>query len=253
MRPFLVGSFVSLLFTGDACIAASVTATSTCTVPPGGTTVVTANGCSATQVDQFNITNSASASAVGSYAIFGNSLSFSSATTATAVGDYPSPLGEASSANGTVAIAGDLATLGPLRTGILEITYAFDILQGAGADRASVSYSVAGFGISCNGGNFSVRCPPVGFGYPITFTTTIELGEILPFSADVEADAHDYLALGQGQAGGTATFQFFEADGTTPVDVYEVPEPPSSFLYGIGIFGLLALYWRRGPLAVNGR
>jgi hypothetical protein len=147
-----------------------------------------------------------------------------------------------SQANSSISVG--IATVGAVRPGFVLVT--FDALadKGDGEGGASETYSFdpevnAGVGV-CAGGIFSV-CD-YSFLEPFTLGTPFNLTETM----GVEARSTSY----SDQATTSAKFslQFFEADGTTPVNIEEVPivtpEPRSFALLFVGLMGLLGWAYR---------
>lgn len=123
-------------------------------------------------------------------------------------------------------------------------------LTTAGTDRAGIAQLHWNYGGS-PGGSSSVSFGPLSFsgsGYNASCCTPVfdfELGEPFILNLDTSANAFtepmDYLAGANASA--TLTLQFFEADGVTPVNLVETPEPGSVALLGVGLAGTFA--WRR--------
>jgi hypothetical protein len=119
---------------------------------------------------------------------------------------------------------------------------------------------LAGSGESFNGGaasgGASLKLGSMGCGVSIDYVectpgtdieVPIELGVPLQLSATAQSDAPFMLENGDGTGHIDVTATFYEADGTTPVSVFEAdpaatPEPATPVLTALG---LLALGWKR--------
>lgn len=146
-------------------------------------------------------------------------------------------------ANATATITDTIYIAGPVRPGFVELTCTGSIFcfssydGGAGGGAAFITLGSLG---TCEGYEEQLYCA-VGLERPI------ELGEPFQLSVKVEADGPGCAECDTGDgaaalSGITATF--YEANGTTPVSVFEAdppvatPEPGTSLLIAIGLLGL---------------
>jgi hypothetical protein len=159
--------------------------------------------------------------------------------------------------NGKVSITDTIDTAGPARAGFVEVTGTANGVNG-GAGGGGGDFSL---GSPVGGGGTSVQCGGLGTAFSC-YTgreIPIELGEPFYFSLEASADGPGCALCddGDGAINLYFTFAFYEANGTTPVSVFEAappatPEPATSFLMALG---LLALFARRvfcSPIKVEG-
>lgn len=149
-------------------------------------------------------------------------------------------------ARATVTLTDTIGTAGPVRAGFVELSCFFSCYSGndGGAGGGSASMTLGSLGCGGFGGQ-QADCP-TGVERPV------ELGEGVQLSVTAIADGPGCALcdVGEGSASFGVMATFYEANGTTPVSVYdadnplvvETPEPGTSFLIAIG---LLALFTRR--------
>ena len=212
----------------SAAMSASITLSTTCA--SGNNTVLGAGSCGVK-----NSTGSAGAQSLATFIVSSNTVTVDAITSATAsTGGNTATFGFAPfSASATVAITADLYTTGPVRQGYVEVSggsQTGDGGDGGGNSSYSVGSAMSSFcpvNSSCYG-TLGSRLVPIQLGTSFTFTETQ--------SANGETDPTDFL--GDGLANTSETFTFFEADGVTPVTVFDssaVPEPATWPLFALGL------------------
>jgi len=181
------------------------------------------------------------AQASATISIGGNVVSLNAQTSAAAApgvppGGFYTPFSGAAS----VTITADLFTTGALRSGFVRVNgQTTSGVGGAGTARADYSLGSA-LSLSCSG---NLTC-----GGPIQALSVMpfQLGTAFIFS-DFETaigSSDPVELLGDAFANSSETFTFFEADGITPVSVFDAaavtvaPEPTSWGLFVLGLAGL---------------
>jgi hypothetical protein len=150
----------------------------------------------------------------------------------------------ASSAIANATVTYQLFTQGPVRPGIITFTGSYsNWLVGAGNNPAQISASVGSLSGSCTG--IQPFCNGPLLGAPVPHSVAFTLGNSFGFQFMEMFQAFgDPFSEGPGFASGTAffTFQFFEADGRTPVAIYAAPEPGTLELLFASFVGLGTAY-----------
>lgn len=217
-------------------LPASVTLTTTCS--SSSQTVTGGSSCRLSDGVGYG-----EAQASGSFAISGNTLTVNAYVNASAAPGTPPPAQFYApfSASSTVAIAADLYTTGPLRQGYVVMSGTSQTTDG-GVGGGNVSYSI--------GSALSLDCPVNRIcsngQYPNLMP--IELGTSFTFSNVTTASGQSDIVefQGDGLALTADTFTFFEADGVTPVSVFDadptaVPEAGSCSLLFVSFASLVGI------------
>jgi len=183
----------------------------------------------------------------GSFSLAGNALRLSLSASIFANVPYaeaPAGQPDLTNASATASITDWLDTGGPLRAGIVEITQELlngDNSGGENSDGVNVSLdSVRG------------ECTDSMCLEPVSAIQAVELGEPFELSGLANATGSACTGMCAGAADSSVsssfTMEFFEADGVTPVNVFEtiapeVPvvtaEPGSWALLVVGLAGIL--------------
>ncbi len=175
----------------------------------------TSGASTCSTMDSFG--NIESAAASGAYLVSGNTLSFELADSASSVG-YGSSFGVSA---GLLY----LSTKGPLRPGFVLVSGTVEATQTT-SDASNVVDSFAGYELGDNSGTLvqagcfsSTGCVNSEGLQPVV------LGETLGFIESGDAGAETFQGSGEANASLDFTLQFLEADGVTPVNVMQTPEP----------------------------
>lgn len=209
-------------------------------------TTCTSSGEINTGVASCNISDgvgSGQAQASASLSVSGNILSLDAHTWANALPGISSGFSQAQfSASSNVAVSVNLFTNGPLRLGYVEISGGSQTTA-AGFGSANISASV--------GTALNLGCGVNQSCYSLSNTLQpFELGTSFTFSQTQHSTGQSDIIQNQGDsvANTSETFTFFEADGVTPVAVFDaasaVPEPAAWTLFALGLAGLGALSFR---------
>ncbi len=174
----------------------------------------------------------ANATASVTYSVAGND--FNSTLSASANATPPGLFVGSTSATANASLSVELYTAGPLRTGVLEIVKGGNfagVTGGNGIGSTQYSLSPTGLAAGCAG----AICFNDPLLQPITLGTTFQFNEDMNFTEN----GSDLSGPASGFGSTQLTFLFFEADGVTPVQVSEAPEPAAYGLVAIGIAGVL--------------
>ncbi len=218
------------VFCGMESMSGAVTTSTTCGV--GGTqSVSNPTNCS---INPANSAPSAAASITINQLTFVPSAgSFTSFTvdvsgSATAIPFYNPGTGPniGSSASSTANVSYQFSTPGPVRQGVITLSYSVNNLQsGPGNDSGQIAVQVGSLGDSCGGiggicNGFLDTPGPRSFSFTLGNTFGFDLTEAFKAVGDPSSE-------GTGFAKGGLTFnlQLFEADGKTPVAISAAPEP----------------------------
>ena len=141
------------------------------------------------------------------------------------------------SADTTVHV--DLKTDGPVRQGIFKMEVTPIWQGGYGDTNVHAAFSLGNYHYTCGGSN-AVNCDTPG----ILSTTplTLTLGTVFSFDSDAHSSNSSIDGNQSSFAGLLLKFDFFEADGVTPVlaeQAAPIPEPRN--MASAGIVGLLLL------------
>jgi hypothetical protein len=166
-----------------------------------------------------------------------NLSGLAAATPLSNIGSGPN-VGSRATANASVT--DQISTLGPVRQGVLTYFGSFSNWQvGPADDSAQFSVSLGSLSGSCAG--VQPFCSGPLLGSPVPRSVPFTLGNRFSFNfSEIFTASGDPFVQGPGFASGTASFgfQFFEADGTTPVALYAAPEPGTLGLLLISFVGL---------------
>jgi hypothetical protein len=214
-----------LVFAAVSANGSTIIESSTCTIP--GTSVTTTNGCS-----------------VGTAPPAAAGVAFS---TTVGVGEFSGIIAvdanvvapdEAGSASASLSFLDELYTSGPVRPGLMAITFG-----GGYADNGEYDGSgSAQIGPWC-GFSIGSVAPSGDCGLPGDGFIPVELGTQFALQATMGGYARSTQAGGGGSVGVSLNFsiEFFEADGVTSVPLLEAtPEPSALLLCSVGL-GLLPL------------
>ena len=144
-----------------------------------------------------------------------------------------------SSGKASVTEQYQVETTGPVRPGFLVLTPLVsttpDLDSGTTAAEIAVGNSIL---IQSNQGS-TAHCSPCEF--------AVSLGTIYDFTleASVDSEANFLIPDDSGSASAGLSFQFFEANGTTPVTAEVIPEPATISLVGCALLVALVLRLRR--------
>jgi len=181
------------------------------------------------------------AQASGAFSLTGNAATFDSATNAIAVPGQPPPgqFYQPFSGAASVTITANLFTTGPVRQGYVLISGQSQTGNG-GVGGGNVNYSIGPF---LNMGCSVFQVCSLGLG---TDLVKIQLGTDLAITELTTAfgETDPFEAQGDGLANTAETLKFFEADGLTPVSVFDtdavvVPEPSVLGLLILSFAGLV--------------
>jgi hypothetical protein len=206
--------------------AGSITTSVTCTTSGGNTTNVAACSASAGQVN---------ASSSATYLLSTNSLAttFTASASATPAGSLTS---NAALANAAITL--NLDTAGSERAGYVLIDWTANENSCCGIGGGSVVYDLgSGVGGSCG-------APPSNVCHYQLFEP-VTLGSDFTFTESEQFQATTLDENDGGNLSATLNLQFYEADKTTPVDVFETPEPSALSLIGMGLIFLVVARVRR--------
>jgi hypothetical protein len=249
-KLFLYAASAAFLTITAQCATVLTSATS-CTTNQG-----TVSGSSACNLAGLPA-GSASADSSASYSISGNTLTISLMDDAYAQGTVVpgNPSGAANSASAQSDLSISIITAGPVRAGLVVPN---DNGAAQGEDGRMSLYGGDGSGTAILSSFIGLACTSVsgcnyGSGYQFNdHPLPIMLGPEFTVNASATADAEaftlpigvygDYGYSGHGSV--SASFQFFEADGVTPVDIaLATPEP------SLGAFtGALSLFFACGAI-----
>jgi hypothetical protein len=224
--------------------ASTINASTSCVTPTQSWAPFEQSGtslCTSMGSDQ---TGTASAQAAASLSLSTDGFTFSVSTYAGANSTVAAYNGARAAA--AASVSDWLTTSGPLRPGIVEMIPVQLVGSHGGAGESQVNFS---FGL-VNGACVDLFCTG-----PTILAEPIELGEAFQFNASASATGQSSFFQGMGDSAANAsyTFEFFEADGVTPVAVTETPEPRALILAAIGLSGLWRWKRARKSVAPSGR
>ena len=223
------------LFFCLACMALPATITLTSTCSAAGVAVTGTAFCSVGTAP-----NDAQAQASAAFSTSSNSMTLTAYTYA--VGSSSSSQVYSGAAN--VAVTAYAYTIGSPRPGYVEIIQ-FLTANDDGWGAANVSFSL--------GSTYSASCSAANcFKLPNVLWLPIELGtDFTLLEAQSVGGSSDLLnGQGDGAANSSLIFNFFEADQTTPVAVFDpdpaaVPEPPAWSFLLLGLAGIACFHSKR--------
>jgi len=231
----IVGAFLFALFFIESTSAAIINTSASCILPVQGQSTSISNSSSCT-IGSLGVgglgAGYSNATASVSYSLVGNN--FNSTVSASAYAIPPSLISGSSSATSDASLSVELYTTGPVRQGFLEIfvggTFA-GVTGGDGIGSKEYSLSPTGIAAGCVG----ALC----FNDPLL--QPITLGSTFQFNEDMKFTEMGNNTSGQASGFGTTqlTFLFFEANGVTPAQVSEAPEPGSRSLLSLGFLAVV--------------
>jgi len=178
--------------------------------------------------------------------------SFSVSATANVAWGNPYPSGS-SSGKASVTEEYGVETSGPVRPGFLVLTPFVSTTPDLDEGHTAASVAVGSALIQSNQGSIA-NCSPCEY--------AVTLGTIYDFtlfaSVDSEASSIAQIPDDLGSASATLGFQFYEANGTTPVSAEVIPEPGTAPLLGCALlvglfFGQRGSRHRPSSLALSTR
>lgn len=243
VQLFLGALTLSLSTLAPALFADSVTTSVSCLLFTPASVVTSPSACYLSgsipnYYDGFTEKYAVGASVSSSYTFTPTTFSTTgqaSATVYSNISNSPS-----SQANSSISVGID--TVGAVRPGFVLITWNASATKGGGDGGGDVSFRFGSTPIDrgCSGEATTVLCI-------YSFLEPFTLGTPFDFTETLGVQAQSYETSDQSAASASLSLQFFEADGTTPVDIEEVAIPtpePGSFALLIGGF-LSLLCWRR--------
>jgi hypothetical protein len=217
--------------------AGTITTSVTCSTNVGDTN--NAAACSILGAGTLG-TGHADASVSASYVLSATALTTTAQASADASPsvDLVSGNEAASYAASSATITLDLDTAGSARPGVVLIDWNASTNGCCGMGGGSVSYNL-GSGIGGNCGAPPATVCSYSVFEPITLGSDFAFTETEQFTATT-LDEHE-----GGSLQANLSLQFFEANGETPVDVFETPEPGPLGLAAVGLLFLLGGRLRR--------
>jgi PEP-CTERM motif-containing protein len=174
----------------------------------------------------------ANATASVTYSVVGND--FNSTVSAAANAVPPGLFQGSTSATADASLSVGLYTAGPVRAGFLEVLTGGNFAGVTGGDGiGTTQWALSPFGVAagCTGA-FCFSDPLL---QPFLLGTAFQFNENMDFTELGNELSGPASGFGTTQL----TFLFFEADGVTPVQVSEAPEPAAYGLLGIGMLGVV--------------
>jgi hypothetical protein len=221
--------YLALLLLTPALFGGMVATNTTCQLG-----LTTATGPSQCAIAGANPLEAANAGISPLLSIVGNSLTGS--ITAHAVAIEPFLSGQVQSSAEGIAIF-TLDTDGSARPGFVLVSANGGMRPGEdGVVLANMGVTTGPFGSVCN----YHGCNNTSGLFPFLLGAEFQLTE----TASLRVFSDSSVGLGQASGSADVSFQFFDADGETPVDVVETPEPRSLPLTVGGLIGLLSLVVR---------
>jgi PEP-CTERM motif len=228
------------LFFGGAVSAASISTSASCLIGNVGSAgglqscnITAASGAKSQAVSNASLTRGATSLSSSVQAYINGASNFAINN---GIG-----IGNTADSESQFSISATLYTTGPARLGFVTVSSVdFWLLDQLGGANGNVAWSLGSINGGCSGAGLNSLCTGTG-----SYTLPFNLGTSFQFmetgTLAISPDPVVQL-FGTGNASLNLQFQFFEADGVTPVQVFEtasVPEPKSLALIALGLLGLL--------------
>jgi len=230
---------------------ADVITNTTCSATVAGVTVSRTDPTSCTATVGVSTGGGATSRASISYTLSRTPTSVASSFTGSLSAAGTVPLAAATLSGSSTLL---LATAGPVRSGFISFEFSGAGLGNGLAAAASSATSIGSLSQTCAASSGAFVGPATCTGPftapPFLVSDIFPVGRgMLPFTLGQTFEFLDSVEAATSGGGGNPhfispntsfSFSFFEADGTTPVVISEVPEPQALALLGAGLLGLVA-------------
>lgn len=227
--------FAATLIHSQVALADSVNAVS-CSTPGAGLVTGTVS-CSAAL---YGYANASSTSSVALPSSIGQPLEIDADGSASALLGGARGISALSMAESTTDVTLNLDTAGSVRNGLLALNFQQSSWTTPGFGSISELLTIGSYSVSPDGQNLSILIP-------------IELGTdfSLSYVDSILANGDAASGLSSGAIGTSLSLAAFEADGSTPVDLFDppssvvaTPEPASFGVTAVGLVLAIALLYR---------